>query len=228
MNTICGHERNVLLWLLTRQGDVKNSTPVERERAWVDLNDPTKLAQMLVHELRRANLSSGLRIRDHVDGERLSYTWEILELPNPSCPMAKPGIGICPNGWEVDAPNTDLSVPQALQLLKGLLSLADGESSAAEQLIRNAHLVDVPKPTWEPPIFIELKNPPIEPRLPQVPYIWLRSQGREDLEVMRVPNLDTFDALFPDATTIERDYAAHVLCSTNPPALDVIGKKITR
>jgi hypothetical protein len=99
--------------------------------------DTAKTAELLVIEARRCGLNAGLRIRVHNENEPLTYTWEFLHLPNPSVPNAKPGIGICPNGWETDAPQRDLDMQETRALLAALRQLHDGDAVGAVAILRD-------------------------------------------------------------------------------------------
>ncbi len=105
-------------------------------RVFEDVHDPAKLAEFLVSESRRLGLEAGLRLREHKDGEPLVYPWEFLHFPNPSVPNAKPGIGICPNHWDVDVPERDLNMPEARAALAAFLQLSDGDTAGAEKILR--------------------------------------------------------------------------------------------
>ena len=100
------------------------------------VRDPAKLAELLTFEACRCGLSAGLRLREHKDGEPLVYPWEFLHFPNPSVPNAKPGIGICPNRWDVDAPQRDLNMLEARAALAAFLQLSDGDAAGAEKILR--------------------------------------------------------------------------------------------
>lgn len=138
--TICGHERDVLIWALSWARDVwANDDTSLRELAtmsWSAKNptryavvnaiiDPAKLAEMLAHEGRRLGLSIAIydnHLRFRMSGARVVYALLIIA----------GGFSIMDRdkrGWDFD-------VPQARHILLQWLQLPDGARKEAERGLR--------------------------------------------------------------------------------------------
>ena len=128
---ICGHERRVLVWALTdakrrSAGSVATLKTLRLknnyQQAIVDVNDPAKLAAMMVEEGRRLGLDVGAF--DAFGGAEMQI-W-----PRPRDKT------ICVDGNKDSSRLCVMTMPQARTILLQWLQLPDGAREEAEHALR--------------------------------------------------------------------------------------------
>lgn len=156
MNTICGHEREALIWLLSErerlgaQGftilrahaqAVPSSLAYPKMAPFVDdVDDPTKLVKMLTEEAKRLGVDDG--DRDNTSAVWFSFAWfkDGIEVSKYSWvfPTNEYRVhGICSDTWRWSFPSIkSIALPQARKLLSKWLQLPDGAREKAEKALR--------------------------------------------------------------------------------------------
>ena len=144
MTTLCGHERDALIWALTDPDSLNNAEreklvivpiggPVDfsqcvatpKQRAAVCVHDPAKLAEMLAERGRELGLS--IAIYDNHRRFRMSGAPVVYALL-----VAVDGVSI----QDRDKRGWDLDMPQARAILLQWLQLLDGAHEEALRVLR--------------------------------------------------------------------------------------------
>jgi hypothetical protein len=132
MTTICGHERDVLIWALGCEYDDLSSCGCESPKcqAQLAIDDPVKLAALIAE----VGMSLGLSIRLRLlvgDGEWPDF--EILYFPNEYAPTVQPKLGFYDRTM---GKNWDVGMERARSILLQWLRLPNGAREEAERVLR--------------------------------------------------------------------------------------------
>lgn len=139
MTTICGHDRDALIWALgewagdsvyTRTGpEPLSGILTDDESAAIQaLTDPAKLAELLAHEGRRLGVEVHLvRGYDSAPSPEPPKYWAIFATDSFVWIDYRYGSGY---------DTTQYTMPRARSILAAWLGLEDGDSEGAEQALR--------------------------------------------------------------------------------------------
>lgn len=135
--TLCGHERDVLIWALDELARypfenvklVAKSMGDDFAVTVCDADDPAKLAGLMAEELRRFGLDVAT---DWLDRHDFYVAW----WPNNEHPTESPGIELRAGRWGrfPGDPAIEFSVPQARAALLRLMQLP--EDTAAQDVLK--------------------------------------------------------------------------------------------
>lgn len=157
MSTICGHEREALIWLLSERERLgvqgftilrAHAQAVPSSLAYPDMapfvddvDDPAKLVKMLTEEAKRLGVDDG--DRGNTSAVWFSFAWfkDGIEVSRFSWifPRNEYGIrGICSDTWRWSFPSIkSITLPQARKLLSKWIQLPNMARKEAEQALRS-------------------------------------------------------------------------------------------